>query len=158
MTKEVLVSISGLQMEVNQTEKNEDEPIEVLSAGTYYNKNGKNYLFFEEVAEGIPGITKSQIKWQEDQVLEVQKKGVSNMQMIFEKGKKTKCFYKTPFGQLNLGIFTSEIRVDETEENINIRAEYTLDVDDEPVAECIIRINVKPRDAKDFVITERMEF
>ena len=80
------------------------------------------------------------------------------MQMIFEKGKKTKCFYKTPFGQLNLGIFTSEIRVDETEENINIRAEYTLDVDDEPVAECIIRINVKPRDAKDFVITERMEF
>lgn len=158
MTKDILVSISGLQMEVNNVENSEDEPIEVLSAGTYYFKNGKHYIFFEEVAEGIPGVTKTQIRWKDDQTLEVQKKGISTMHMIFEKGQKTRCFYTTPYGQLNLGIYTTLISVEETPENINIRAEYALDVDNEAIADCIIRINVQPRDAKNFTLTEKMEF
>ena len=36
MTKDVLVSISGLQMAVNTMENMDDEPIEIVSAGTYY--------------------------------------------------------------------------------------------------------------------------
>ena len=124
MTKEVLVSISGLQMAANDMESNEDEPIEILSAGTYYFKNGKHYVFFEEVAEGIPGVTKTQIRLIGKETLEVMKKGISNMHMVFEKNKNSRCFYKTPFGELNLGICTSQIWVDETEDNINIRAEY----------------------------------
>ena len=62
MTKDVLVSISGMQMAINDGESNDDEPIEVLSPGTYYYKNGKHYVFFEEVAEGLQGVTKTQIK------------------------------------------------------------------------------------------------
>jgi hypothetical protein len=34
MTKEVVVSISGLQMAVNETENMGDEPIEIVSPGT----------------------------------------------------------------------------------------------------------------------------
>ena len=87
MTKEVLISISGLQMAVNDMESNDDEPIEVLSAGTYYFKNGKHYVFFEEVAEGMQGVTKTQLKWKDTEWLEVSKKGLSNVHMIFEKNK-----------------------------------------------------------------------
>ena len=90
MTKEVLVSISGLHMAVNDMESNDDEPIEVLSSGTYYFKNGKHYVFFEEVSEGMPGVTKTQIKWKEGELLEVSKKGLSNVHMIFETDK---CMY-----------------------------------------------------------------
>ncbi|MBQ8802386.1 MAG: DUF1934 domain-containing protein [Tyzzerella sp.] len=158
MTKDVLVSISGLQMAVNDMENNDDEPIEILSAGTYYFKDGKHYIFFEEVAEGIPGVTKTQIRLKGKESLEVRKKGLSNVNMIFEKNKNNRCFYQTPFGQLNLGIFTSEIVVEETEENINVKAEYTLDVDYEPLADCTIRINIKPRDSKEFSIHEKMNF
>ena len=74
MTKEVLVSVSGLQMAVNDMESNDDEPIEVLSAGTYYFKNGKHYVFFEEVAEGMQGVTKTQIRLKGAETLEVIKK------------------------------------------------------------------------------------
>ena len=156
MTKEVLISISGLHMGMddveNKVESEDDEAIEVLSAGNYYFKNGKHYLFFEEVIEGFREVTKTQIKWQEDQILEVRKTGLSNMNMIFEKNKKHHCFYQTPFGQLNLGICTTDIRVEETEENIDICAEYVMDVNYEPFAECAIKINVKPRESKAFKI------
>ena len=80
------------------------------------------------------------------------------MNMVFEKNKNNRCFYQTPFGQLNLGIFTTEIVVEESEDNINIRAEYAMDVNYEPLADCTIRINVKPRDAKDFSLQEKMDF
>ena len=62
MTKDVLVSVSGLQTAVNEMENYDEEPIEVLSAGTYYFKDGKHFIFFEEMAEGIPGVTKTQIR------------------------------------------------------------------------------------------------
>lgn len=158
MTKEVLISISGLQMAVNDMESNDDEPIEVLSAGTYYFKNGKHYVFFEEVAEGMQGVTKTQLKWKDTEWLEVSKKGLSNVHMIFEKNKKNRCYYDTPFGQLNLGIFMTDMFVDEKEDSINIRAEYSLDVSYEPLAECTIRIHICPRDTKNFSLNERMTF
>lgn len=158
MTKDVLVSISGLQMAVNTMESLDDEPIEIVSAGTYYFKDGKHYIFMEEVAEGIPGVTKTQIRINGKESLEVMKKGVTNMHMIFEKNKNNRCYYKTPLGQLNLGICTSKIVIDETENNINIRAEYAMDVNYEPLADCTIRINVKPRESKEFSIQDKMTF
>ncbi len=158
MTKEVLVRISGLQMAVNDMENQGDEPIEIISAGNYFFKNGTHYIFFEEVAEGIPGNTKTQIKLRGKETLEVIKKGISNMHMVFERNKNNRCFYKTPFGELNLGICTSQIVVDEAEDNINIRVNYALDVNYEPLADCTIRINIKPRESSDFSIREQMDF
>lgn len=158
MTKEVLVRLSGLQMAVNDTDNQGDEPIEIISAGTYFFKNGTHYIFFEEMAEGIQGVTKTQIRLKGTETLEVIKKGISNMHMVFEKNKNHRCFYKTPFGELNLGICTSQIVTDESEENINIRVDYALDVNYEPLAECTIRINVKPRDSKEFSICDKMNF
>lgn len=158
MIKDILVSISGLQMAVGDTEGNDDEPIEVLSAGSYYFKNGKNYVLFEEAVEGMQGVIKTQIKWKGTEFLEVTKKGLSNVHMIFEKNKNNRCYYDTPFGQLNMGIFTTDIYVDEKEDNINIRAEYALDVDYEPIADCVIRINICPRDSKNFSMNQKMTF
>ena len=155
MTKDVLVSISGMQMAVNDVERDDDEPIEVLSPGTYYYKNGKHYVFFEEVAEGMQGVTKTQIKWKDSDLLEVSKKGLSNVHMIFEKNKKNRCYYDTPFGQLNLGIFMTDMSVDEKENYIHIQAEYSLDVNYEPLADCSIRIDICPKDSKDFSLSEK---
>lgn len=157
MTKEVLINISGLQVDVNEME-NHDEPIETINAGNYFFKKGKHYLLFEEVSEGIPGVTKTQIKINGEESLEVLKRGISNAHMIFDTKRKHRSYYETPYGQLNLGIFTRKIEVDEKEENINIKVEYALDVNYEPLAECTIRINVKPKGSKAFSIYEPMKF
>ena len=52
----------------------------------------------------------------------------------------------------------TDMFVDEKEDSINIRAEYSLDVNYEPLAECIIRIHICSRDAKNFSLNERMTF
>lgn len=158
MTKDVLVSVSGLQAAVNEMENYDEEPIEVISAGTYYFKDGKHFIFYEEVAEGIPGVTKTQIRLGGNEFLEVRKKGIANVNMVFEKNKNNRCIYQTPFGQFNLGIFTKEIWVEESEDNLNIRAEYVMDVDYEPLAECVIRINVRSKESEAFSIHEKMTF
>lgn len=157
MTKDVLINISGLQVDVNEMENN-DEPIETISTGNYFFKNGKHYLLFEEVSEGVPGVTKTQIKIKGEDSLEVLKRGVSNAYMIFDTKRKNRSYYETPYGQLNLGIFTRNIKIDEKEDNINIKVEYALDVNYEPLAECTIRINVKPKGSKEFSIYEQMKF
>ena len=157
MTKDVLINISGLQVDVNEMENN-DEPIETISTGNYFFKNGKHYLLFEEVSEGVPGVTKTQIKIKGEDSLEVLKRGVSNAHMIFDTKRKNRSYYETPYGQLNLGIFTRNIKIDEKEDNINIKVEYALDVNYEPLAGCTIRINVKPKGSKEFSIYEQMKF
>ncbi len=158
MTKDVLVSISGLQMAVNDMENSDDEPVEVLSPGTYYFKDGKHYIFMEEVLEGYAKVTKTRIQINEDKTVEVTKKGAMNMHMVFEKNVHHTCLYSTMFGQLNLGIYTTDIMLDIAEENINIRVEYVMDVEQEPVADCTIRINVKSRMNKDFSLNDKMTF
>lgn len=158
MTKDVLVSVSGLHAEIDEVENGENESIEILNSGTYFFKDGIHYVFFEEVSEGFSDVTKTQIRLHGKESLEVIKKGVTNLHLIFEKGKRNLSRYTTPYGQLNLGIFTNGIMVDETENNINVKVEYAMDVNCAPVAECQIKINVKPRDAKDFSICEKMEF
>ena len=58
MTKDVLITISGIQTidgEVN-------DPIETVTPGEYYFRNGKHYILYDEVQEGVPGVTKCMIK------------------------------------------------------------------------------------------------
>lgn len=145
MTKEVFIRIVGFQNPVGEVEDKDNEPIEVVHTGTYYYKNGKHYVFYEEATEGIKGITKAQIRWQENGILEVIKKGIANSHMIFEKNQRHTCDYQTPFGSLDLGILTKRMSCKEQENILEVAAEYNMDVNWDPVAECMIRIHVTPR-------------
>lgn len=148
MTKEVFIRIVGIQTPMGEMGDEDHEPIEVVHTGTYYCKNGKHYVFYEEVAEGIQGITKAQIRWQEGGALEVIKKGIANSHMVFEKNQRHTCEYQTPFGNLDLGILTKRMACKESADFIDLTAEYHMDVNWEPMAECMIHIHIQPRNSE----------
>ena len=50
MTKDVLITISGIQM-IDE----EDSDVEMIVRGDYYQKNGKHYILYEEMMEGFTG-------------------------------------------------------------------------------------------------------
>ena len=50
MTKEVLLTLQGLQFD--QREEDADK-IETVTVGDYYKKNGRHYVVYEEVTEGL---------------------------------------------------------------------------------------------------------
>lgn len=145
MTKDVLLSISGLHYDMTGgTEDNEEnEPIEVITPATYYLKNGKHYVVYDEVIEGMPGTIKNKVRITDDQKLEIMKSGVSNAHMIFEKDKINMTQYETPYGEMMLGVHTKDMRVNVTESLIEIHVNYALDINSEPVADCNISMYIK---------------
>ena len=152
MTKDVLVSISGLHADVMQESEEENEAIEVVNPANYYFRNGKHYIVYDEPVEGMSGTIKNKLKITDDNTVEIMKSGISNAHMIFEKNKKNLSYYNTPYGNLLVGINATDVKVSETEDNIDIKVDYKLEVNYEHLAECTITMSVMSKDVRDFRI------
>ena len=89
MTQDVLLTISGLHdmASADPEENEENEPIEVITPASYYWKNGKHYILYDEVMEGIPGVVKNKIKITGEDSMEIMKSGITNAHMVFEKNQ-----------------------------------------------------------------------
>ena len=142
MNKKVLVSISGLQTEIG-----DDEAVEVISPGEYHERDGRHYILYEEIheeGERENGISKNLLKISPDYI-ELTKKGYANVNMIFEKDKKTMTYYQTPFGNLLIGLYTTNISVVEEKEEMIATIDYSLDINYDYVSDCNIKIKVSNR-------------
>lgn len=149
MTKEVLLTISGLHMDAFSDEPDEENaPIEVITPATYYLKNGKHYVLYDEVVEGMLGSIKNTIKITGDSKLEMKKSGIASTNMVFEKEKINVTQYDTPYGEMMVGVYTKDMKVDVTEDDIDVSISYSLDVNSEKVADCSIVINIKSNGIK----------
>ena len=151
MTKDVLVSISGLHTDIitGMTDE-ENEAIEVVTPGSYYCRNAKHYVIYDEVMEGMPGTIKNKIKITGTDSLEIMKTGISNAHMIFEKNKKNLTYYQTPYGQMLIGVNTKNMEVNVTDENIGVSVDYELDVNHEPLADCRIKMEIYSKGSDPF--------
>ncbi|WP_097014621.1 DUF1934 domain-containing protein [Anaerocolumna aminovalerica] len=139
MKKDVLVSISGLQFEIDK-----EEAVEIISAGEYYNRNGKHYILYDEILEEMEGITNCTLKISHEQV-SIQKKGANNVHMIFEVNRKNLTYYSTPFGDLQIGINTTSIKVTEEKDQILVNIQYELDINYSHVSDCEIQVKITSR-------------
>lgn len=146
MTKDVLIRVKGLQM-MNEGEP--AEPIEIITVGDYYYRNGHHYIRYEEVQEGFEDKIINYIKIG-GSGLEVRKKGMVHVQMVFEKGKKNFSCYQTPYGIIEMGISTTNIYFEEEEHRIDVRADYALEMDGMHVADCYIQILIQSKNVREF--------
>ena len=89
-----------------------------------------------------------------DDFMDITKRGVSNVHMMFEKNRKNVTYYYTPYGSLLIGIDAKSVDVRETENDIDVKVNYELEVNYEHMADCCITMNIKSKDAGDFRITE----
>ena len=85
MTKDVLISITGMHTDAIDKGDLTDGPIEVITPASYFCKNGKHYILYEEVAEGIPGA----VSYTHLDVYKRQVYGDIIYPMIHEEEKKT---------------------------------------------------------------------
>lgn len=135
MKKNVVITVRGLQPEVDA-----DEPIEVISAGTYMRKEDIHYLFYEEADEN-GNMTKNRIKITPG-AIEMVKKGAVTTQMVFLLGEKQYACYATPFGDLTLGITTKTISVTDTGDSLLTELRYGLEINGEHVSDCELDVEV----------------
>ena len=155
MTKDVFVSISGMHEEIAETpavERDEAEAIEVVTPGSYYFRNEKHYIVYDEAVEGSSEMIRNRIKITGTGCVEIVKSGLSDSHMIFEKNKKNLTYYRTPYGQMLVGVNTRSMDVKVTDERIDILVDYELDVNHEPMADCRIKMNITSKGSREFSV------
>ena len=138
MTKDVLLSITGLYTEDNENE----DCIETLSPAEFYIKEGDIYIFYEEIIDGMAGITKSRIKYS-DKCFELTRKGEVSVHLLFEEGKTTLNTYQMPYGTLVVGLDTKCIEKKESEDEIKIHIDYAMEINYQQVSDNSIDIVIK---------------
>ena len=139
MTRDVLITIVGTQ---NSPESGENT-VEVNVRGEYFYRAGRHYLRYEEVEEGSCDVIRNLVKFRQGS-LETNKKGSVEATMCFETGKTHSNTYQTPFGTMLMENDTAWVDVTETEDLLEAEASYRLSMNCEFLADCRIRITVKP--------------
>jgi len=140
MTKDVMVTISGFQI----MEADEQDTIEMVHIGEYYEKNNVQYIRFEEMMEGMSTPVKNMIKIKGGYV-EVQKKGPITVRMVFEEGKCQSSTYSMPFGSFLMKTYTTGVHIDYKEDSIKAVVEYTLEMNGKYCAKCKVKIWIQSK-------------
>lgn len=138
MTRDVLVKISGMQFDV------QDEAIELTVPGSYYMKNNKHYVLFEEQPEDNGPVTKNIVKF-DHAFFEITKKGGNNSYMRFDKNRKNSTVYRTLVGPIQIGVLTHDFLIEEKEREIAVKVKYALDINYKFVSECEVDFRVQAR-------------
>ena len=156
MTKDVLGSISGKHIDImNDPAKGYetgDDEIEVVTPANYYCRNGKHYIIYDEVLEGMAGTVRNKIKITGTDGVEIMKSGLSSSHMVFEKNKTNLTYYKTPYGQRLVGVNTRNMEIRVEDDKIGVQVDYELDVNHEPLADCKIKMNIISKGSRDFSV------
>lgn len=149
MDKNVLIHIRGLQM---MDPADEQEPIELVVPGQYYFKNGSHYLRYEELMDETstePTVNYIKIS---SKAVEVRKKGLVNVHMVFERGKKNMTYYSTPYGTVEMGIAATGVMIEESENGIDMKVDYALEMNEEYVADCYLTVSAQAKASGEFRI------
>ena len=51
-----------------------------------------------------------------------------------------------------MGIVATGMELNESDNNINMKVDYALDMNEEHVADCYLSVQAQPADSKDFVL------
>ena len=149
MDKNVLIHIRGLQM---MEPTDEQEPIELVVPGQYYFKNGSHYLRYEELMDETsaePTVNYIKIS---SKAVEVRKKGLVNVHMVFERGKKNMTYYSTPYGTVEMGIAATGVMIEESKNGIDMKVDYALEMNEEYVADCYLTVSAQSKASGEFRI------
>lgn len=124
MIKNVTVTVLGEQKFGREEEA--AEPIELVTRGNLYEKDGFYYLKYDEYYEDVEKPAKNLLKFN-DKGLDLTKKGVVNASMSFRPGETRKAIYSTPAGTMNISILTEGYQMALTDRGIAIVVVYVMD-------------------------------
>ncbi|MCC8060038.1 MAG: DUF1934 domain-containing protein [Clostridiales bacterium] len=141
MTREVLIRVTGLHEQPGQDSDN----LEMITTGDYFQKNGKHYVIYDEMMEGIEGSVRNTVKIS-PQEMDIRKQGAIGAHMIFAPSQKSQTRYATPMGEMLVELSTNEITLDEQEDSLKVCVNYSLDINYQHISNCNITMDICSRE------------
>lgn len=122
--REVKLKIKGVQVDIH----NEESITEITTEGKYYIKNeAKYYIYDESEVSGMENSTTT-LKVQENKITMI-RRGGNDSKLVFEKGKRYKTGYLTPYGVLDLELLTDKLEIDTVDSGKgHLKLEYRLNI------------------------------
>lgn len=133
MEKEVLLKIKGTHGSAD-----EKEIIEVEAKGQYIEKNNKIYVTYVDTS--LDNV-KTTIKISNKKI-SVLRFGVTNANLVFEKGITHTMPYETPYGLFQIDSRTDSIKVCKDEKQIEVNVNYYMEINNMPVENNIFNIKM----------------
>lgn len=149
MTKDVFVSVRGDHFIYDEVNK-----LEIITTGSYYLKNGKHYIIYDEIIEGDEESTHNTIKVSENCV-EMIKSGIVQTHMIFKENYTDLSSYVTEFCKTEIGVTTSCIDINEEPDHLVIRIDYTMEIDSMEYSSSCVEIDVKSKATANLNLREK---
>ncbi|MBR1823251.1 MAG: DUF1934 domain-containing protein [Ruminococcus sp.] len=122
MKRNVLISLTSIQWQ--DDEKSETE---LVTKAKHSRENGWDIISYEDTsATGFEGSVTT-IKVDKDKNASITRKGTANSVLSLEIGRKHFCQYGTPYGNLQIGVYTHAIENTIVKDG-RLYIKYTLDL------------------------------
>jgi len=90
----------------------EENEIELVTEGKRYEKSGATYIVYDETTlSGMEGSTTT-LKIEGTERVSMKRFGSAASLLVFERGKRHRGDYHTPYGQFRMEIKTNELKID----------------------------------------------
>lgn len=140
MKDNYIISITGTQTVDGETDK-----IEVLTTGKYEENGSEKIIRYVEYSAEDPTLkTDTEVVVKNHSLLTITRKGELSSQLVLEKGRRHQCHYRTPVGDMMIGVFTSSMSDTLSPLGGELKASYTLDFFGDAVSENEFYIKLKP--------------
>lgn len=136
-----IISVTGIQ-EVD----GEKDKIEVIVTGDYIEKNGHRYIKYKEYDAEDPNIVLDTVVKVEEDKVSIIRMGDRPSRLILQQGVRHQCHYNTIMGDLMMGVYTSAIEDNLTDNGGDLVARYQLDFFSDLVSDNEFHINVKEKE------------
>lgn len=139
MKEKVIISICGEETSA----EGENDKIEFITEGNYYERSGKLYLCYKETEiSGFDDDTTTTLKIDGDTV-SMTRFGKVNTHMVFCRGKRHLSHYETPYGSFTIGILPEHVSVNLNDGAGDINIEYMIEIDNTPSSTHSLNLNVR---------------
>lgn len=123
----------------------ERQTMETRSKGRLSEREGVLYVLYEEnggeTRADAPVKNLLKIEWGSARA-SLKKSGAVSWKINFERGKRDRSEYITPYGALEIGVETREVKVKKGQEKTSLLLVYTLYIQGERQADCRLELEI----------------
>lgn len=142
MESNVTISLKSIQWQ-----DNEKSQTELLTKASCHEENGSFVISYEDTeATGFKGSVTT-IRVEKNKSASIIRKGTANSVLSLEMGKKHYCQYGTPYGNLQIGVFTHSISNNLLKDG-SLYMKYTLDLNSSYLSDNEIILTIQNNNIK----------